>query len=180
MLFDTASFLRQPEGATRAYRLSERQEESEELPAADVTGTVSFLRTSGGILVSACLSAVSDETCSRCLEPLQLSYGVDFQEEFAQTVDANTGARLSPPDDAFTIDERQVLDLNEAIRQYRLASRSMQPLCKPDCRGLCPDCGANLNLGPCACPIKSADPRWQGLTELRRIKARISDEERGS
>jgi uncharacterized protein len=180
MLFDTASFLRQSTGATRAYRLSERQDESEELRAADVTGTVSFLRTSEGILVSVRLSAVSDETCSRCLEPLQLSCDMDFQEEFAQTVDVDTGARLSPPDDVFAIDERPVLDLNEAIRQYRLASRSMQPLCNPDCRGLCPDCGTNLNLGPCACPIKSADPRRQGLTELRRIKARISHGERGS
>jgi uncharacterized protein len=55
----------------------------------------------------------------------------------------------------------------------------MQPLCRPECRGLCPDCGSNLNLGPCSCPMKSAEPRWRALTELRQ-KARISDEERGS
>ena len=179
MLFDVGPLLHQPAGATRAYRLNEHQDKSEELPAATVTGTVSFLRTRGGILVSVCLSAASSDVCSRCLEPVPSVCGIDFEEEFAPTVDVDTGARLSPPDDVFAIDERQVLDLNEAIRQYRLASRSMQPLCRPDCRGLCPDCGSNLNIGPCSCPIKSADPRWRALAELRQ-KARISDEERGS
>jgi uncharacterized protein len=179
MIFDVGPFLHQPAGATRAYRLNEHQEKSEELPAAGVTGTVSFLRTRLSILVSVCLSAVSTDVCSRCLEPIQSVCDIDFCEEFAPTVDVDSGARLSPPDDAFAIDERQVLDLNEAIRQYRLASRSMQPLCRPDCRGLCPDCGSNLNLGLCSCPIKLADPRWQALTELRQT-ARISDEERGS
>ena len=179
MLFDVGPLLHQPAGATRAYRLNEHQDKSEELPAAAVTGTVSFLRTRTGILVSVCLSAVSSDVCSRCLEPLQAVCAIDFREEFAPTVDIDTGARLSLPDDVFAIDERQVLDLNEAIRQYRLASRLMQPLCRPNCRGLCPDCGGNLNLGPCSCPIESADPRWRALTELRQ-KARISDEERGS
>jgi uncharacterized protein len=179
MLFDVGPLLRQAAGAQRAYRLNEHQDESEELPDAEVTGTVSFLRTHRGILVSACLLSTSSDVCSRCLEPLQSRYDIDFEEEFAPTVDVNTGARLPECDDVFAIDERQTLDLNEAIRQYRLASRAMQPLCQPDCQGLCPDCGSNLNLGPCSCPIKSADPRWLGLTELRQIKARIS-EERGS
>jgi uncharacterized protein len=179
MLFDVGPFLHQPAGATCAYRLNEHQDKSDELPAASVTGTVSFLRTRTGILVSVCLSAIGSDTCSRCLEPVQSVCDIDFQEEFAPTVDIDTGIRLSPPDDVFAIDDRQVLDLNEAIRQYRLASRSLQPLCQPDCRGLCPDCGGNLNLGPCSCPIKSADPRWRALSELRQ-KARISDEERGS
>lgn len=179
MLFDVGPLLRQSAGATRAYRLNEHQDASEELPAASVTGTVSFLRTDRGILVRACLSAISSDVCSRCLEPLQSAYDIDFQEEFAPTVDIDSGARLELPDDAFAIDERQVLDLNEVIRQYRFASRSMQPLCRPDCRGLCPDCGGNLNLGPCSCPMNSADPRWHVLTELRHT-ARISDEERGS
>jgi len=179
MLFDVGPFLRQSAGTTRAYRLSERQEETNELPAASVTGTVSFLRTYRGILISACLSAVSGDVCSRCLDPLQSVCDIDFKEEFAPTVDVNSGARLALPEDTFAIDEHQVLDLNEVVRQYRLASRAMAPLCRPDCRGLCPDCGANLNSGPCSCPMKSADPRWHVLAELRHT-ARISDEERGS
>ena len=179
MLFDVGPFLRQSAGATRAYRLNEQQDKSEELPAASVTGTVSFLRTHEGILVSACLSVVSQDVCSRCLEPVRLTCDIDFQEEFAPTIDVDSGVRLAVPGDAFAIDERQVLDLNEAIRQYRLAARPIQSLCRPDCKGLCPDCGADLNQGPCPCPLESADPRWHALAGLRQT-ARVSDDERGS
>jgi len=179
MLFDVGPLLRRPAGATRAFRLSERQEELDGMPAADVTGTVQFLRTQRSILVSACLSVYSSDQCSRCLEPLRTSYAVEFQEEFGPTVDIDTGLRLAPPDDMFEIDERQTLDLNEAIRQYRIAWQSMKPLCRPDCKGLCPNCGANLNLGPCACSAKG-NMEDQALAALHEIKAQISNKERGS
>jgi uncharacterized protein len=143
-------------------------------------GTVSFLRTDRSILVSVCLSVISTDQCSRCLEPLRTSYSIDFQEEFGPTVDIDTGLRLAPPDDMFEIDERQTLDLNEAIRQYRLAWQSMKPLCRPDCKGLCPECGANLNLGPCACSVSSEETSPPGLAALQEIRAQISNKERGS
>jgi uncharacterized protein len=180
MLFDVGPFLRQPAGTTRAYRLSERQEELDGMAAADVRGTVQFLRTQRSILVSACLSVSSSDQCSRCLEPLRTSYAIEFQEEFGPTVDIETGLRLAPPDDMFEIDERQTLDLNEAIRQYRLAWQSMKPLCRSDCKGLCPECGANLNLAPCACSVKGEDTVDQPLAALQEIKAQISNKERGS
>jgi uncharacterized protein len=179
MFVDVGPFLRLPAGATRAYRLDEYQEPSEELSEAHVGGKVSFMRTSRGILVSASLSVTSRDVCSRCLEPLESRAEIDFQEEYAPTVDVHTGAHLPLFDDVFAIDERQTLDLDEVIRQYRLASQSMKPLCRPDCKGLCPDCGRNLNLGPCSCPMKAADPRWSRLAELGQIEAQISHE-RGS
>jgi uncharacterized protein len=43
----------------------------------------------------------------------------------------------------------------------------MKPLCRPDCRGLCPGCGKDLNLGPCACAREGIDPRWEALRDLR-------------
>ncbi len=179
MLFDVGPLLRQAAGATRAYRLNERQEESDELPAAHVNGTVQFLRTQRSILVSACLSVSSSAQCSRCLEPLGTSYTIEFQEEFGPTVDVDTGLRLAPPEEMFEIDERQTLDLNEAIRQYRLAWQSMKPLCRPDCKGLCPECGANLNLGPCACSAKG-NLDDEALAALHQVRAQISNKERGS
>jgi uncharacterized protein len=83
-------------------------------------------------------------------------------------VDASTGESLALPadSDAFLIDSHQVLDLTEAVRQYRLTAEPMQPLCKPDCLGLCPHCGYNLNEGPCGCPRQETDARWAALAEL--------------
>jgi hypothetical protein len=56
--------------------------------------------------------------------------------------------------------------LTEAVRQYRVMAEPMQLLCKPDCLGLCPHCGYNLNQGPCGCPRQDVDERWSALTEL--------------
>jgi uncharacterized protein len=47
-----------------------------------------------------------------------------------------------------------------------LLSVPMQALCQPDCKGLCPTCGADWNEGPCDCPSEEVDPRWAGLADL--------------
>jgi uncharacterized protein len=69
-------------------------------------------------------------------------------------------------EDAFLIDQNHLLDLTEAVRQYREASVIMQPLCRPDCRGLCPRCGRDLNAGDCGCSLGPADARWAALSSL--------------
>src|SRR5688572_18891975 len=60
-----------------------------------------------------------------------------------------------------------MLDVTEAVRQYREASAEMQPLCRPDCRGLCSSCGMDLNLGDCNCDTGVIDSRWSGLQQWR-------------
>ena len=79
-----------------------------------------------------------------------------------------SGAPVALPQDpdAFSIDSQHVLDITEAIRQYAVLALPMKPLCKPDCQGLCPHCGRNLNEGQCSCPQKSVDARWTKLKEL--------------
>jgi DUF177 domain-containing protein len=78
---------------------------------------------------------------------------VTFEERFYPTVDVLTGAPLPPieEDDVFPIDEHHQVDLTEALRQSILLTVPMVSLCKEDCAGLCPQCGHDLNLGPCQC-----------------------------
>jgi uncharacterized protein len=59
-----------------------------------------------------------------------------------------------------------MLDLYEAVRQYRIAGAPMKALCHPDCRGLCPGCGAPLYKGDCQCQREVAGPRWAALRDL--------------
>ncbi len=108
------------------------------------------------------------EICSRCLQPLQETLPIEFDEEFLTTVDVRSGqpAGEAPDEEDFLIDEHHMLDLTEAIRQYREASAVMQPLCRPDCRGLCPDCGQDLNAGECNCRAAAVDNRWSALAGL--------------
>ena len=168
MFFNVSGLLQEGIGATRSYPF-EGAFEVDEGEREQVAGDVEFLRTKSGILVRANLRLVEPQSCSRCLRPLEKMVAIDFEEEFIALVDPRGIAR---PDeeydgDTFTIDERHVLDLSEAVRQYREVSLEMQPLCRPDCRGLCPRCGSDLNLGECQCDQGAIDSRWDRLSALR-------------
>lgn len=169
MQFIVGQQLREPLGTVTRYDLREQlpfREEDDSL--RDLAGTVEMLRTDKGLLITADLQCTVAARCSRCLTDLTLVLTVAFQEEFLPTADPSTGEPLpiAEDTDAFLIDEKQVLDLREAVRQYRIMAEPMQPVCKPDCLGLCPRCGYNLNDGPCGCPSQEVDPRWGALAEL--------------
>ena len=164
MLFNVSGMIQEGIGATREYDI----EGAIEAPGGEpepVRGHVRLLRTKSGVLVAAHLSLSEPEVCSRCLRPLMEEVIVDFEEEFQATVDVQTGRPLAvrPDQDAFVIDSNHILDLTEAVRQYREASLEMQPLCRPDCKGLCPRCGRDLNEGDCNCDSGVIDSRLAGL-----------------
>lgn len=167
MLFNVSGLEKEGIGATREYEI-DGAIESRERGREPVTGNVEFLCTDRGVLVRATLRLVEPETCSRCLQPLHETLAIEFEEEFRTTVDVRSGLpSQEPPDEEdFLIDEHHMLDLTEAIRQYREASAVMQPLCRPDCRGLCPRCGQDLNDGDCGCEAAPIDSRWSALANL--------------
>jgi len=133
-----------------------------------VDGEVRLMRTDQGILVKGTLHAEVELSCSRCLNLFDCPLTLRIEEEYFPTTDVVTGVSLPPPDepDCFTIDEHNLLDLTEAVRQYALIAIPMKPLCREDCAGLCTRCGCNLNQGPCNCPPEPADPRWAELSKL--------------
>ncbi|MFC2056583.1 DUF177 domain-containing protein [Chloroflexota bacterium] len=133
-----------------------------------VKGKVRLMRTDRGILARSTLHAESGLTCSRCLSLLNCPLTLNIEEEYFPITDIITDATLPLPDEpgCFTIDENNILDLTEAIRQYALLAIPMKPLCHQDCAGLCPTCGVNLNQASCNCPPKPADSRWPELSKL--------------
>lgn len=118
-----------------------------------IRGTLRLMRTSAGILVTGELSLAVRLECGRCLEPFTYEQQLVLNEEFLPTVDVDSGTPLEEPVDseAFTIRPDHVLDLTEAIRQLAILETPIKPVCRDDCAGLCPECGANLNAGPCGC-----------------------------
>ncbi|MFZ9157663.1 MAG: YceD family protein, partial [Ilumatobacteraceae bacterium] len=68
--------------------------------------------------------------------------------------------------DAFPIENDQI-DLATMVRESVLLDLPDSPVCRPDCAGLCPACGADRNLGDCGCRIETPDPRWAGLDAIR-------------
>jgi uncharacterized protein len=130
-------------------------------------GHVKLTRTNTGVLVDAELHSAIALDCSRCLVELTVPVDVRFSEEFQPVVDVDTGLPVPEPEDraVFTIDESHELDMGEAFRQYVLLALPMAPLCDAACAGLCPQCGRNLNEGPCQC-APPTDVRWEALGDL--------------
>jgi len=128
-----------------------------------------MLRTDSGIWVSSEMDTTIRCTCSRCLAQYSQSLHLRIEEEFFPTVDVLTGVPLALPQDADpgqAIDGCHTLDLLETVRQSILVTMPMKPLCKDDCRGLCPHCGANLNQSGCGCIQLTQEQRWAPLLEL--------------
>ncbi|MBM2827068.1 MAG: hypothetical protein HW403_1132 [Dehalococcoidia bacterium] len=165
MRFNVSQLLKEGIGAVRTYQLNEVVVFEEVEGSYAVEGEVEMLRTNRSILVTGHLRTVSRELCGRCLESLFLPTPLEIQEEYFPTADVNIGTPIPMPEDAgpFTINKRHILDLSEAVRQEVIVSVPMLPLCKTDCRGLCHDCGHNLNTGPCGCSLVGRDPRWAPL-----------------
>jgi len=155
---NVSELLKSPLGAARQVTIDEPNPRLG--PDLQVTrpvhGNARLVRTQNGILVRARLATTVSLECARCLDPVERDLTIDLEEEFGPSVHILTGAPLEAPDDeALRIDERHLLDLTEAVRQYLSTSIPLQPLCSTSCRGLCPVCGMNLNEGNCRCDTAS-------------------------
>jgi len=131
-------------------------------------GKVGLMRTDRGILVKGALCTEVEVTCSRCLSLFSCPLTLNIEEEYFPVVDVGSGTSLPLPDEpgGFTIDERHILDLTEAIRQYVLLAIPMKPVCREDCAGLCPSCGHNLNQGRCNCLTQGTESHSSELSKL--------------
>jgi uncharacterized protein len=172
VLFNVSQLLQEPIGAQRVYAVRETIEGSgEDAGPVDIEGSVRLVRTNRGLLAYADLDTLARGACSRCLRPVETPVHLTLEEEYLPTVDIATGQPLpkrdTDDDDRFEIDEHHHVDLTEAVRQALVVSEPMRPLCRPDCAGLCTQCGADLNEGRCACLEQPADDRWAALRALR-------------
>jgi len=107
--------------------------------------------------------------CSRCLEPFSWPIDSSFDLRY-QPHAANTGedeVEVEEDDLTTAFYEHGQIDLRQLMREQFYLALPMKPLCRPDCKGLCPSCGADLNQGACECRIEWADPRLAALKKLR-------------
>jgi uncharacterized protein len=130
-------------------------------------GHVRMRRTNQGLLVDGWVDLTLELSCTRCLKSFEQPMHVTFAEQFCPTVDVLTGMPLPAFDEEeiFPIDDHHLLDLTEAVRQNTLIALPMVTVCQEDCRGLCPQCGKDLNLGLCDCKPE-VDSRLSVLEQL--------------
>jgi uncharacterized protein len=170
MYINVAQLLKSPVGTTREYDFDpgEIVRLDDELDAVIQDGALRLDHVNGGILARGHVTARCTLSCSRCLEPVEYTTQIDFAEQYAPSIDMATGRPLPPPDDdlTFVISQNHILDTSEAVRQYLLAALPIQPLCRPDCAGLCPTCGINHNVASCACTQEEANRPFAALADL--------------
>lgn len=119
---------------------------------------------------SSVLATVIAETrvtmpCSRCLTPVAVPIRTRYTEEYV-SAEGKEGPLPEEAGVAGTYQDQQ-LDLSPGIRENLLLALPLKPLCRPDCAGLCPQCGQNLNEGSCTCETAPpVDPRLAQLQSL--------------
>ena len=135
-----------------------------------VSGTLQLTRTDQGIWVSGEMDTCIALDCSRCVVQYNATSKIEIDDEFLPSIDIQTGAKIRYSTEenlpiTNSIDAQHILDLDETIRQYCLANMPIAPLCKVDCKGLCTECGVDLNVSSCSCE-QYQDRRWEKLREL--------------
>lgn len=110
-----------------------------------------------GILATAVIDSTAHGECSRCLDKIEIPIEVDFQELFAYS---------GVSEDDFTVVDEHI-DLEQIIRDEVVLSLPFQPVCSPDCQGLCPECGVKLADNPSHAHEEQVDARWSELQNFR-------------
>ena len=126
-----------------------------------VTGWIELENAESAIWARGHLCATLIMACSRCLCDHEVRLQISVSEECC-LVEMDEPADL----EQIPILNEGAVDLSELVRQVLVLNLPPSSLCQADCKGLCPDCGRNLNQGPCDCPQDTVDERWAGLRGL--------------
>ena len=133
MQINVGQLLKEHTGASRSYDIADIS--SHEKNSQHIQGTIDLLRTKRGILVKAKVKTQIEENCIRCLKTMLCSIYFEFEEEVFpqvyledQTTDADYENRI--------IDNNNILNLSDLLRQYIELNKPSKLLCKPDCRGI--------------------------------------------
>lgn len=142
------------------------QEQDAELEGGIVLdGT--FYRVDQHVEVQAEVRGAARQVCDRCLSPMISSIRASLRLfcEKRPERDRRTDVESREQDDGLLYHDGHVLDLREEVREVVLLEVPWHPLCRSDCRGLCPRCGKNLNEGDCSCPPQRAASPWDALLD---------------
>jgi uncharacterized protein len=143
----------QPIGSSRDFNFDyPNMQLGEDFNLHDFKGVAIFSRTPQGLFLQADFQGRHEFECVRCLETADLLLKMEFSELYAFDNRSMSESGLLVPESGY-------IDLEPLLREYALLEIPISPLCKKDCRGLCLECGQNLNQADCGHPqVNSASP----------------------
>jgi uncharacterized protein len=116
------------------------------------------------------VKATVEYDCDRCLTAFSTPLDQSFDLSYVPAVrpaSAQEEKELASDDLSTAFYQDDVIDLDDVVREQIELALPMTRLCDEQCRGLCPECGANLNEHQCDCSFEQVDPRWAALRELK-------------
>ena len=107
--------------------------------------------------------------CGRCLKSVELPIEVDFTERFTPAVSWKDEEQheLSEADLDLAAFDGEGIDLDQLVKEEILLTMPAVVVCSEECKGLCPNCGADFNAGGCDCATNEIDSRWEKLKDLK-------------
>jgi len=120
---------------------------------------VRLTRTGEGLYLQGQLAARTTVSCDRCLADFEQPLQVELGDLLVYPPGRQADPLLSVP-------ETGMLHLAPLLREYLVLDIPSRPLCRPDCKGLCPECGQDLNQAACEHPQPQIDPRLASLSSL--------------
>jgi uncharacterized protein len=129
-------------------------------------------RAGDEIRITGSLNTSLQLSCSRCLEPAQVPIAKGFDLFFRQRdedmFDEDEEIELTEAETRTAFFSGTRLAITDILREQILLALPMKELCTIDCKGLCPRCGTNLNIGKCNCPKDDFSPHMETLLEIKR------------
>jgi uncharacterized protein len=168
LVVDTTKLPRQP-GATRALQRvipapADLGLELISVPeGSDVELDLVLTSVSEGVYVSGRVRGTLTGECGRCLNEISESFDVPIAELFAY---AESTTEETTDEDEVGRMQGDLIDLEPAVRDAVVLTLPTNPLCRPDCPGLCPECGVHLDDLPADHSHEAVDPRWAALRNL--------------
>ncbi len=170
--------LKNAPGGTKKYQLQvlPPDEFQDTVKPAQVEFTASY--TGSGVLVTGNLETVYHTSCDRCLKATRQEVSIGFQEEFRQRESEPVSEEEDDEQESeIVLDEEELnidyfsgneLDLSDFFRQMTILALPPKVVCRHDCPGLCPHCGADLATESCQCEQVDMDPRMAKLQKLKK------------
>jgi uncharacterized protein len=131
-----------------------------------VTGKVRLAGTE--VFVIGHIETLAQVECDRCLKPIELPVNVDFDLQYITggAYESSGAAELTEDKMSVSVFDGEAIDVDEIVKEQVLLAVPTRMLCRPDCKGICPDCGIDKNTGDCDCGANEVDPRWAALKNL--------------
>jgi uncharacterized protein len=147
--------------------------------ADPIEGAIRLARTNRGLLVSGQLATAIESQCSRCLRDIVVPLELAIEEEALPTIDVDSGLPVAADADPETvrINEHHEVELEPVVADAISLAEPIAPLCRPDCKGLCPVCGLSLEQPGHDHDVDDVDPRLAALRDFR--PAGDADTDRG-